>query len=80
MWTYQQIADALQVHKRTVVERIARLKIPTYRKPQQNERYVPESGVARLMTAYLIKCKAMKLRTNRGNRWNGNSQAERSEG
>lgn len=76
MWTYKQIAEALQVNVHTVRMRLAKLQIASYRKPQQIERYVPQSDVNRLVSAYLIKCKPIKYFPKKRGAWNGDSQTQ----
>lgn len=54
LWTYQEIAELVKACKATVKDRVCRLKLPTYRKPQSNLRYLLQSDVERLMASWLI--------------------------
>jgi hypothetical protein len=60
MWTYEEIAEALRVSKNTAKNYVARYRIRTYRKHQDNRRYIPQSSVMRLMRIYWVQTPLVK--------------------
>lgn len=54
VWTYQDIARVTQRSVSSVRDRIRRMRIPTYRWPQDNTRILLQSDAERLIFAWLI--------------------------